>query len=63
MSSDPNREREQRQLQAEQDRKDSGPEKKESAVQAGARRYPEPPFPPQRQDNPGKVQTGTSADV
>jgi NAD(P)-dependent dehydrogenase (short-subunit alcohol dehydrogenase family) len=35
------------------DRKQSGAAKSEGAVQAGARKYPEVPFPPQHQPKPG----------
>ena len=33
--------------------KEGGGEEKEGAVQAGARKYPEPPFPKQHQSKPG----------
>jgi NAD(P)-dependent dehydrogenase (short-subunit alcohol dehydrogenase family) len=44
-----------RKLQREVDGQDAqeGEEKKEGAMQAGARRYPEPPFPKQHQPKPG----------
>ena len=44
-----------RKIQAEIDARagDGGGEKKEGAVQAGARKYPEPPFPKQHQTKPG----------
>jgi NAD(P)-dependent dehydrogenase (short-subunit alcohol dehydrogenase family) len=44
-----------RDLQAEQDAKSKdGDKKQEGAVQAGARPYPEPPFPKQHQAKPGE---------
>ena len=45
-----------RQIQAGIDAKeaDGGGSKKDGAVQAGARKYPEPPFPEQHQKKPGK---------
>ncbi|RZJ02963.1 MAG: SDR family oxidoreductase [Brevundimonas sp.] len=45
-----------RKIQAEIDAKDakSGAEPKEKPVQAGARKYPEPPFPKQHQRKPGE---------
>ncbi len=43
----------QRALQSEQDKNSSGQSKATSAMQAGARRYPEPPFPKQHQRKPG----------
>lgn len=43
-----------RKIQAEIDAKGSGGEKDEGAVQAGARKYPEPPFPKQHQRKPGE---------
>lgn len=49
----------QRELQREQDRKDAAQDKegghggRQQAVQAGARRQPELPYPPQHQDKPG----------
>ena len=46
-----------RTIQAEIDAKESsggGGEKEEGAVQAGARKYPEPPFPEQHQRKPGE---------
>lgn len=39
------------------DRKQSGKGKSDRAVQAGAREYPEPPFPPQHQAKPGEEAT------
>ena len=44
-----------RRIQAEVDAKDasSGGDKDGGAVQAGARKYPEPPFPKQHQTKPG----------
>jgi len=46
---------EHRALQQQQDVKDKArPEKPPGAVQAGARRYPEPPFPEQHQAKPGE---------
>jgi NAD(P)-dependent dehydrogenase (short-subunit alcohol dehydrogenase family) len=41
------------QRQAEARRKSKGQSKPEGAVQAGARRYPEPPLPKQHQEKPG----------
>lgn len=38
---------------AKQEERSFGGDKKEGAMQAGARRYPEPPFPAQHQDKPG----------
>ena len=43
-----------REIQAEIDGKGSGGDKPEGAVQAGARKYPEPPFPKQHQRKPGE---------
>lgn len=43
----------QRALQAEQDGASSGASKRKGAMQAGARHYPEPPFPKQHQPKPG----------
>src|SRR5690606_35802002 len=43
----------QRQVQAEVDRSDAGPPEVDGAMQAGARRYPVPPFPAQHQGKPG----------
>jgi len=43
-----------RKIQAEIDAKGSGDDKGEGAVQAGARKYPEPPFPKQHQRKPGE---------
>jgi NAD(P)-dependent dehydrogenase (short-subunit alcohol dehydrogenase family) len=46
---------EQRAIQRQVARADkSGKEKPDSAMQAGARKYPEPPFPKQNQPKPGK---------
>src|SRR5262245_46809492 len=44
----------QRSIQAKQDRKGEKPEAEDGAVQAGARDYPEPPFPKQHQAKPGE---------
>ncbi|MGC3982790.1 MAG: SDR family oxidoreductase [Steroidobacteraceae bacterium] len=44
---------EQRRLQQEQHNKRLQPEELKGAMQAGARRYPEPPFPNQHQTKPG----------
>ncbi|MFA7439390.1 MAG: SDR family oxidoreductase [Sphingomonadaceae bacterium] len=51
--------RQQREIQAQVDAADrkSGDEKSEGAMQAGARRYPEPPFPQQHQPKPGDEST------
>jgi NAD(P)-dependent dehydrogenase (short-subunit alcohol dehydrogenase family) len=43
----------QREMQEQQRRDGQGPEEVQGAVQAGARRYPEPPFPKQPLDKPG----------
>ena len=44
----------QRELQREADAKETkSPKKMNKAMQAGARKYPEPPFPPQHQSKPG----------
>ena len=43
-----------RKIQAQIDGKGSGGDKPEGAVQAGARKYPEPPFPKQHQKKPGE---------
>ncbi|MDZ4690743.1 MAG: short-chain dehydrogenase, partial [Terricaulis sp.] len=43
----------QRDLQSAQDHKPKPEDEHAGAVQAGARRYPEPPFPPQHQPKPG----------
>jgi len=43
----------QRRLQSDQDHKPKPEDEHAGAVQAGARRYPEPPFPPQHQPKPG----------
>jgi len=44
-----------RRLQKDTERRDDKrpPSRAESAMQAGARRYPEPPFPEQHQAKPG----------
>jgi NAD(P)-dependent dehydrogenase (short-subunit alcohol dehydrogenase family) len=49
---------EQRNLQQDQRERDAatGERKSDGAVQAGARRYPEPPFPQNPQDKPGREQ-------
>lgn len=43
-----------REIQAKIDAKNSGGDAQKGAVQAGARRYPEPPFPKQHQTKPGE---------